>query len=181
MDSEIYYRIYKCKDDVLRVVCMQDFDEYDYIQEDFLKDENGEKLIFDNEDSANKALNSFIKNTELKVGQYVRTAGDVYEPSKIGKIKEIDIVSFKEVCYRIDSCGKHILIPESFIVKSSFNIIELIKEDDMVNKVLITKVDLKSQRLEYEEDFGTYYIDKESIEEVLTHEQYEANCYKIGE
>ena len=113
---------------------------------------------------------------KIEVGMYVRTIGDAYEPSKIGKIKEVDIVSFKEVCYRIDSCGKHILIPESFIKKASHNLIDLIEVGDIVNGQFITDL---NEIYEYDKISGKYrliYVDS-----ILTHEQYEANCYKVVE
>lgn len=117
---------------------------------------------------------------KLEVGQYVRTTGDAYEPSKIGKIEEVDIVSFKEICYRIDSCGKHILIPESLIKKASFNLIDLIEVGDYVNGRKVTVV-WKDELVLYAGAETTYTIKDEDIEEVLTKELYEANCYKVGE
>lgn len=119
---------------------------------------------------------------KLEVEMFIRTTGDAYEPSKIGKIKEVDITSFKEVCYRIDSCGKHILIPESFIKKASFNIIDLIEVGDYVNGRRVTSVWKDELVLyAYAGSQTTYTIKNEDIEEILTHEQYNSNKYVIGD
>lgn len=128
---------------------------------------------------------------KLEAGMYVRTIGDAYEPSKIGKIKEVDVASFKEVCYRIDSCGKHILIPKSFITKSSFNIIDLIEVGDYVNGSCI--IDIKSK---YEIGKGLkamvgkylhglnkpyFYIREQDIESIVTKEQFKLMGYVVKE
>jgi hypothetical protein len=120
----------------------------------------------------------------MNIGDYVRTTGDAYEPSKIGKIKEVDITSFKEVCYKIDSCGKHILIPESFIKKTSFNLIDLIEPNDYINGRLIWCVYANRNEIwisnndRFHKDDLTL-IKNEDIKEILTKEQYENNCYRV--
>lgn len=73
------------------------------------------------------------------------------------------------------------------IIKSSKNIIDLIEEGDYVNeqKVLC----LKKNNDDCRDDIGTSYIegidiylryDESDIKTILTHEQYEINCYKIN-
>ena len=40
----VYYRVFLNRDDLICVVCMQDFDEYDYDQKRFFCDDSGEKV-----------------------------------------------------------------------------------------------------------------------------------------
>ena len=85
----------------------------------------------------------------------------------------------------IDECnciGTHL----KDIVNHSFNIKELIEEGDYVNeqKVLC----LKKNNDDCRDDIGTSYIegidiylgyDESEIKTILTHEQYERNCYRL--
>jgi len=72
--SDIYYKIYKSerKNWQLVVVCMQWFDEYDYHQDRFMKDEDGEALKFDYENQAIEWLNDNIK-LEMIAPEYRRS------------------------------------------------------------------------------------------------------------
>lgn len=45
-DHEVYWRIYHCHDDKFAVVCMQWFDEFDYDEERFMTDLDGDRLQF---------------------------------------------------------------------------------------------------------------------------------------
>ncbi|MFS0905681.1 hypothetical protein AB3N02_21795 [Priestia aryabhattai] len=60
MSNDIYYRIldYKGK---LTIVCMQWFDEYDYNEEDFLTDEDGDRYMFHTKNEAIDWLNENVK------------------------------------------------------------------------------------------------------------------------
>jgi len=52
-DNEVYYKVYYLdREDHVTVVCMQWFDEGDYIEEHFFKDNEGNVLKFDYEDDA---------------------------------------------------------------------------------------------------------------------------------
>lgn len=53
----VYYRIFLSKEQLLRVVCMQEFDEYDYDQKRFLRDEDGYPMKFKEELEAIDYLN----------------------------------------------------------------------------------------------------------------------------
>jgi len=66
MSDEVYYKIYYLdREDHVTVVCMQDFDEYDYIQEHFFKDENGEILKFEWEHEAIQWLIDNVKEDKV--------------------------------------------------------------------------------------------------------------------
>ena len=50
---DVYYKIYYYEPkDYVTVVCMQWFDEHDYIKDHFLKDENGRIFQFNNKEKA---------------------------------------------------------------------------------------------------------------------------------
>ena len=53
--SEVYYRVIKAKSGRINVVCLQDFDEIDYDQRQFLTKEK-----FDMEEEAQDFINSVI-------------------------------------------------------------------------------------------------------------------------
>jgi hypothetical protein len=61
--NNIYYKLYKSKrnNNKISVVTMQWFDEYDYDENLFLKDKDGEHLSFDNYDDAVQWVNNNIK------------------------------------------------------------------------------------------------------------------------
>lgn len=51
--NEVYYRIYRTdRNNLMTVVCMQNFDEYDYDSEQFVKNSDGEPYLFYNEEDA---------------------------------------------------------------------------------------------------------------------------------
>ena len=57
----VYYRIYLNRHDKLVVVCMQEFDEYDYHQDRFFVGEDGTPMRFEEESEALKFLNDNFK------------------------------------------------------------------------------------------------------------------------
>lgn len=70
--------------------------------------------------------------------------------------------------------------------KASYNIIDLIEVGDYVNGEKVAYVwNFKNGNrvsLESAYDLGNldYALDDNDIKEILTHEQYEANCYKVN-
>ena len=78
---------------------------------------------------------------------------------------------------------------EENIVKHSKQLIDLIEKDDYVNgsKVLAVMEDMKTGELHLEmtfnytnEEIGDCTIYDKDIKTILTKEQFEANCYKVG-
>ena len=74
--------------------------------------------------------------------------------------------------------------------KASFNLIDLIEENDYVNGHLVHEIEEHSDGYDKELhlescEVGSYRIDrydaKDKIKSILTHELYEANCYKVVE
>ena len=111
---------------------------------------------------------------EIQVGEYVRT--------KTGKIDKV--INNNYYMSQYIECEKRIVEKEN-IVKHSFNIIDLIEEGDIVNESLIAyrgKVASGKEKLLV----GNYIINGMSLEvanikTILTHEQYERNCYRLEE
>lgn len=128
---------------------------------------------------------------EIKVGEYVRTKDGI-----IAKVTDI----LKEYCIDCDNdvfdlyYGPMMEIPweyiEEYIVKHSFNIKELIEPLDILgfkikdfsfnNKGIVYK--------EYDARKGKYYnivnghcLEEVQIIKILTHEQYERDCYVVEE
>lgn len=111
---------------------------------------------------------------EIKENEFIRT--------KTGKIDKV--INNNYYMSQYIECGKGIVDKEN-IVKHSFNIIDLIEVGDFVNGVLVTG---KESTLLYTDikgiDHSGYHIVisqyGDGIKTILTHEQYERNCYKIN-
>lgn len=111
----------------------------------------------------------------MNVGDYVRT-----KDIGIQKIcKMISDTSFyTEDGYEV----------ENNVIKSSLNIIDLIEETDIIQvngmkyEVGATNYFSKNKEMElciYDWDGRRFLLKDIIIEEILTHEQYENNCYRV--
>lgn len=111
---------------------------------------------------------------EIKENEFIRT--------KTGKIDKV--INDNYYISEYLECEKGIVDKEN-ILKHSFNIIDLIEVGDFVNGVLVTD---KESTLLYTDikgiDHSGYHIVisqyGDGIKTILTHEQYERNCYKIN-
>ena len=109
-------------------------------------------------------------NKELNIGDYVRTKHygickitDIYNEELI-ELDKISVFGFKGVSYSIEN-----------IIKSSPNIIDLIQLGDILEvKDMLGNI----SKVEVDENFKLL---SGTIVAITTHEQYEANKYKIGE
>ena len=119
---------------------------------------------------------------KIKVGEYVRTkSGDIGIFNKYFE----DKAWFEMKKNDDDFYG----IQVSAIVKHSFNIIDLIEENDIVGYRINCLSEFKVGRVKKYKDarndkqylgVESYDITKIYIDEILTHEQYERNCYRIN-
>lgn len=110
---------------------------------------------------------------DLKVGEYVRTNDGIF---KVTKIDGLYIYLDKEYFDKQYQTMRDVTFKER-IVKHSFNIIDLIEVGDFINGNKVYKVT----------NTCIYCIGKAvqnkltvNIQTILTHEQYERNCYKIN-
>ncbi len=63
--SDVYYKLYKSTRHGMTIVCMQDFDECDYYQDQFVVDIMGRPYQFDNEQDAITRLNQWYKPEQI--------------------------------------------------------------------------------------------------------------------
>lgn len=131
---------------------------------------------------------------KIKVGEYVRTKDGV-----IFKILTKDKSDFGNHYYGITDNenysnytygkGSHNDIKNK-ILKHSFNIIDLIEENDIVGYRINCLSEFKVGRVKKYKDarndkqylgVESYDITKIYIDEILTHEQYKRNCYVVEE
>lgn len=114
----------------------------------------------------------------LSVGMYVR-----YKPllsSKYVKINKIKEIEEKENCLHIWLEDKD-LITEKYLIKASYNIIDILEVGDYVNGKKIYSLGLTIgilNTINFED--GTFTI-AEDIKLVITREQMEQIAYKVEE
>ena len=116
---------------------------------------------------------------KIEVGEYVRT-----NKGRIGKVVEIrlgfnkDLQLYQDI-YKLDNGLWTIL---DYIVKHSKQLEDMIEVNDIVNRYRI--LDIYEATTTYEErilDIGYgQAIFNDEIKTILTKEQFEANCYKVG-
>ena len=101
---------------------------------------------------------------EIKVGDYVRVNGI------IGKVEQIG-----NSLFWIENGSSYSL--DNKKVKHSKNIIDLIEVGDYVNGKYVKEINQYKDGKSIIALIGI--IDEKNIKTILTHEQYNANCYKI--
>lgn len=118
---------------------------------------------------------------EIQIGEYVRT-----NDGKIGKLIRIerDDIDISLKWYVFDDRKNERYINKPYIVKHSKNIIDLIEVGDIVNGEKVIEIFnsyfLNLGELPYVITQNNKY-EEQDIETILTHEQYENDCYRIGE
>ena len=114
----------------------------------------------------------------IEIGEYVRT-----KKGEIMKVTSIPVEVDGKITYQTDKGWVEL---ECDIVKHSENIIDLIEEGDFVNKELVYQCNNK-EKTKYlqpnDVDGSVYYLEdfikREGLSKILTHEQYEQNCYRL--
>lgn len=118
---------------------------------------------------------------EIEVGDYVRTrAGHFY---KITRIDENGLIYWNKI-----QCGWSMEQLKDIVVKHSKNIIDLIEVGDYVNGREVKHIAMFEGFPDYPK---LIFVDEKhlvpgetaenkDIETILTKEQYQANCYKVG-
>ena len=121
----------------------------------------------------------------IEVGEYARM--------KSGEILKITGTCYEIDDYKIYKTDRNYTIVEDEIKSHSKNIVDLIEVGDFVNGERVVDIfdvylneELASKRVltEYRKAQYTgldlqYYLYEEDIKSVLTHEQYEQNCYRL--
>ena len=110
---------------------------------------------------------------DIKENEYIRTY--------LGEIGRVIAIKENPDRVVIDDCGQIVLIAD--ITKHSFNLIDLIEVGDYVNGNIVTDKYLfagEKPVIETERnDTNCKCLCEKDIKSILTHEQFEANCYKV--
>lgn len=120
---------------------------------------------------------------EIKVGEYVRTNDGIF---KVAKIDGLYIYLDKEYFDKQYQTMRDVTFKER-IVKHSFNIKELIEDKDIIkvktkeNAILMIGFDEKTIDIKYKEIIEEIENGEYELLKILTHEQYERNCYRLEE
>lgn len=126
----------------------------------------------------------------IEVNEYVRTKnGEIGIFDRYSSRKENSLYKSPFNCFiKIKNRKTPLQCCEDYIVKHSKQLIDLIGCGDIVNRHLI--IDKYEDVDEYGNDFWCLIIEddsllnrsirEENIQTILTKEQFEANCYKVG-
>lgn len=113
---------------------------------------------------------------EIEVGEYVRTENGIIDKvdSLCGMIENTVYLKQQSLWFNMD-----------YIVNHSKHLIDLIENKDVL-KVRIDKtimffgIDEDTSDIKYKELIENIENGEYELLEILTHEQFEANCYKVG-
>lgn len=126
---------------------------------------------------------------KIEVGEYVRT-----KDGRIAQIKSIDyeagIYRFDRIIYINDFGMKENVLYNNemfkkLIVKHSKQLIDLIENKDVLKvridkEIMLFGMDEDTSDIKYKELIENIENGEYELLEILTHEQFEANCYKVG-
>ena len=107
----------------------------------------------------------------IEVGEWVR--------SKIGSIGKVTKIEDRKFLYE----DKSLITFIGNVVKHSKNIIDLIEVGDIVNKSEVYEIGQSENGQKWIHTCRGFLYYEEDLEKVtiLTHEQYEQNCYKVND
>lgn len=130
---------------------------------------------------------------DIKVGEYVRLARNqginkIIDEDDDGFLILDEIIAdeYGDECFEIS-----LQDVDKEITKHSFNLTDLIEEGDFVNgkRISCLKGDINPSDVDdendfcytnYDDEYGIWYGFRENeVKTILTHEQFEANCYKV--
>ena len=109
---------------------------------------------------------------KLEVGMYVRTIGGI---ERLKKENDNGWFFEKSMIIKPDNI-------EKYIIKASYNIIDLIEKNDYINGSWVNEiVDGKPIHEDYNDPFYSFGWENDDIKTVITHEQMEQIAYKVDE
>ena len=119
---------------------------------------------------------------EIKEEEYVRTKNGII--AKLEYISELNDYFFDRTMYKKYSDSIEFLQEfelDEYIVKHSFNIIDLIEEGDYVNGMEILHIEGDTLYVEWSNEFDDYtaWVDKETIQSIVTKEMMKSVEYRI--
>lgn len=114
----------------------------------------------------------------MKVGDYIRTYEGI-----IGKIYEEDDIGENGVCidttFFDDYAEETNFVKYKDIKKHSARIIDLIEVGDVVNNGYICEIGNSEDGYKWVHNLNGFLLFEKDIKTILTHEQYQANCYTV--
>ena len=116
---------------------------------------------------------------KLEVGQFARLkSGYICKIININDFREPNMKYGVEANYLKDV----MFIGDDDVVKTSYNIIDLIEKNDYINGLLVNEiVDGKPIHEDYNDPFYSFGWENDDIKTVITHEQMEQMAYKVGD
>lgn len=124
---------------------------------------------------------------EIRVNEYVRTTDGIFKVTKIdGLYIYLDKQYFDNQYFDNQYQTMRDVTFKERIIKYSFNIKELIENKDIIkvktkeNAILMIGFDENTIDIKYKEIIEEIENGKYELLEILTHEQYERNCYRIN-
>ena len=121
---------------------------------------------------------------KIEVNDYVRTdRGEIAKVTSVAKETLGEILGTNE--YRsIGFCNTEPYVYEN-IVNHSKQLIELIENKDVLKvridkTIMVFGIDEDTSDIKYKELIENIENGEYELLEILTHEQFEANCYKVG-
>ena len=139
----------------------------------------------------------------IEIGMYVRTKKGIAKVTKIDDLDNVAWTDKKDIYFGVNRETGYLdwyIYDDGTVIKTSHNIIDLIEIGDYVNGFKIVKIFInefnnnkmlialqRDDDYEYSNDLNDYMCDEsihiynEDIKTILTKEQFENNCYKIGD
>ena len=122
---------------------------------------------------------------EIKVGEWVRTKrGEICKVLGISPEVRDETRLYSHKHYYLDN--KKGSLTKFYIANHSKNIIDLIEVGDYVNGYKVISIDINAPNdckecieLDRNNTYEYQWISRNEIKTILTHEQYEANCYTV--
>ena len=114
---------------------------------------------------------------KIEVNEYVRTrAGHIYKITK----NENGLIYWNKI-----QCGWSEQQLEDIIVKHSKQLIDLIENKDVLKvridkTIMVFGMDEDTSDIKYKELIENIENREYELLEILTHQQFEVNCYKVG-
>lgn len=120
---------------------------------------------------------------KIEVGEYVRLARN----QGINKIIDIYDKKYELETDIANEWGEFTCILEEYqlkdeIINYSKHLIDLIEVGDFVNGMKILHIEDNKLYIEWNNEFDEFtgFLKNKDIKTILTKEQFEANCYKVG-
>ena len=125
---------------------------------------------------------------KIEIGEYVKTKdGEIGILNKYSTQKESGLYSENpfDCCIQIKDGKTDLQCRKDYIVKHSKELIDLIENKDILKvridkTIMVFGIDEDTSDIKYKELIENIENGEYELLEILTHEQFEANCYKVG-